>query len=89
MAKTTKEKKTKEVEPQMQPVAEQNVEPNIGKGILLLTDNIKQCMDVLIQGVEIAQKNGVYTLKDASLIAQAVDVLSPYCRETNVGNNTF
>ena len=88
MAKTSKEKKANEVEVELPPMEKQN-EPNSGKGMLLLTDNVKQCLDVLIQGVEIAQKNGVYTLKDAALIAQAVDVLSPFCRETNIENNTF
>lgn len=37
-----------------------------------------QSIDVLIQGVEMAQKAGVYTFQDSTIIGQAVNILSPY-----------
>lgn len=38
--------------------------------------NKENAISILIQGVEIAQSKGVFNLKDAGIIAQAVAVLS-------------
>ena len=38
--------------------------------------NPQQAVGLLIQGVQLAQKSGVYELKDAALLAQAIDFLT-------------
>ena len=38
--------------------------------------NPQQAVGLLIQAVQLAQKSGVYELKDAALLAQAVDFLT-------------
>ena len=38
-------------------------------------NNLNQAIEILISGVEIGQKSGVYTLKDASLINDAIQLI--------------
>ena len=57
--------------------------------ILILTDEVKQAIDVLIQGVEIGQKAGVYSLQDAEFISKAVRTLGPHCKDEQQENNLF
>lgn len=38
--------------------------------------NIKEAVNVLIQGVELGRKNAVYTFDDAAIISQAIHVLT-------------
>lgn len=43
-----------------------------------LTPEMRQAIDVVIQGLEIAQSKGAYTFNDASIISNAINVLSPW-----------
>ena len=41
-------------------------------------NSISVCVNVLIQGCVLAQKEGVYTLEDAALISEAVEYINGY-----------
>ena len=43
-----------------------------------VTYEMRQSIDVLIQGVEMGQKAGIYSFQDSTLIGQAVNVLNDY-----------
>jgi len=46
--------------------------------------NEKEAINVLVQAALIGQKSGVYALKDAALIYQAICVLNPdFAKEEN------
>lgn len=51
--------------------------------------NQTQAISVLIQGVQIGQRAGVYSLEDAELIAKAIKVFKPISPEKNqqIDNN--
>ena len=39
--------------------------------------NEKEALDVLVQAVMIGQQHGIYSLRDSSIIFQAINVLNP------------
>lgn len=41
-------------------------------------NSISVCVNVLIQGCQLAQKQGVYTIEDAALIAEAMEYINVY-----------
>ena len=43
-----------------------------------VTYEMRQSIDVLIQGVEMGQKAGIYSFQDSTLIGQAINVLNDY-----------
>ncbi len=45
---------------------------------IYLTPEMRQAIDVVIQGLEIAQSKGAYTFNDASIISNAINVLAPW-----------
>lgn len=43
-----------------------------------VTYEMRQSIDVLIQGVEMGQRAGIYSFQDSTLIGQAINVLNDY-----------
>lgn len=65
---TNKKTATNNAEKQMTP-KDENIQMSIP---------CMQAIDILIQAAEIGQKAGAYSLQDANLISQAVNILTPY-----------
>ena len=40
-------------------------------------ETANQALNMLVQGVELAQKRGAYSLEEAAMISQAIKVLTP------------
>lgn len=53
-----------------------------------MDEQLKQVLTVLMQGVEIAQQKGAYTLQDAGVLAQAVDAGKRIIEEKGDGETT-
>lgn len=66
--------KKQEETPKMVPM--ENQQPQQPE--IYLTPEMRQAIDVVIQGLEIAQSKGAYTFSDASIISNAINVLSPW-----------
>ena len=66
--------KKQEETPQIVPM--ENQQPKQPE--IYLTPEMRQAIDVVIQGLEIAQSKGAYTFADSSVIGNAINILAPW-----------
>ena len=45
---------------------------------ICITQQMAESIDVLIQGVEVGRKSGLYSFTDARTICNAIEILTPY-----------